>query len=260
MSDEAQPSAVAADVSVPVPPWRTMRATRRPADPRTPLSAETIVDAALTVLVRDGLDGLSMRNVATQLRTGPASLYAHVANKDELLELMFDRVCGQVPLPEPDGLRWQEQLREIAWGLFRALLAHNGIETVGLANVPTGPNSLRMTECMLAIMLAGGVPAQDAAWFIDRLSLYVTSDAYEGSIYHAKRTAEGLSQEQYIATYFGQLQDYLAGLPAEHFPLISSHAEAMVTGGSEERFGFGLDLLIDGLAARAARSPHHTPS
>ena len=61
------------------------------------------MDAALAVLDAVGMDGLSMRRVAQELGTGAASLYWHVRNKDELFQLVFDRVTREIVLPEPDA-------------------------------------------------------------------------------------------------------------------------------------------------------------
>ena len=103
-------------MAIPEPPWQAAP-RQRPA--RAPLSREAIVDAALRVLDREGAAGLSMRRVADELGTGPASLYWHVANKDALIDLIVDRVAGEVPLPEPDPDRWQEQLRDWLLGVRR---------------------------------------------------------------------------------------------------------------------------------------------
>ena len=70
-------------------------------------SPEGIVDAALVVLDREGLDGFSMRAVAEELGTGAGSLYWHVRGKEELLNLMVDRVIGALEVPDPDPPRWQ---------------------------------------------------------------------------------------------------------------------------------------------------------
>jgi len=87
----AEPAAPNETPSLPTPPWeRAARKTKAPA--RTPLTQEAIVAAALRILESEGYDALSMRRVAADLGTGAASLYAHVANKDELLKLCIDRV------------------------------------------------------------------------------------------------------------------------------------------------------------------------
>ena len=80
----------------PRPPWQRSN-QRKPA--RAPLTQDLIVDTALAVLAEEGIEAVTMRRVAQGLDTGPASLYAHVSNKEELHELMADRVLGEVPLP-----------------------------------------------------------------------------------------------------------------------------------------------------------------
>ncbi len=88
---------------VPAPPWRVEARAR--AGPRLPLTRDAIVAAALRVLDRAGLDGLSMRRVAAELRTGVASLYWHVRNKGELLQLLNERLAAEIALPAPDPSR-----------------------------------------------------------------------------------------------------------------------------------------------------------
>lgn len=230
---------------LPVPAWKP---TRRPARTRPQLRRELIVETALRLVDSDGLDGVSMRRVAEELGTGPASLYAHVANKEELLDLVHDRVIGEIPVPEPDPERWQEQLREVARAAFRVYAKHRDISRVSLANVPTGLNALRMTEGMLAIMLAGRVPPRVAAYAIDRLALYIAADAYEGTLFYKRRTESGQSHEEFTEAYFGSIRSFFTSLPPDRFPLLSKHVDALMSGDSEQRFEFGLDMLIRSLA------------
>jgi AcrR family transcriptional regulator len=241
----AQPGS-AGGADVPVPPWRKRRKT---APPKQPLSQDLIVGAALRLLRAEGLDAVSMRRVAQELDTGPASLYAHVSNKEELLDLMLDRIASEIRLPEPDPARWQEQIKEIAREARRVWTSYSDISRVSLGNIPTGPHLLAIAERQLALMRAGGVPDEVAALFIDRLALYVDGDAYEGSVYLA-RLKEGFDPE----TYFVQIRDYFAGLPADRFPNIVSMVDSLVAPGDDERFEFGLDLLVRGLASYVMNS------
>src|SRR6185295_17980549 len=91
---------------VPDPPWWRRKAEPAARDKR-PLTRELIVDAALVLLERDGLQGLSMRRLAQELDAGAASLYWHVGDKEELLNLLLDRIVGETPVPEPDPENWQ---------------------------------------------------------------------------------------------------------------------------------------------------------
>src|SRR3954451_8147897 len=94
---------------LPEPPRRRSRVAR-PERAREPLSRERIVDATFRIVDAGGLDAVSMRSVADALGTGPASLYAHVSGKEELLSLLIERLAGEMRLPEPDADRWQEQI------------------------------------------------------------------------------------------------------------------------------------------------------
>src|SRR6201999_3770487 len=88
------------------------RSTRaRPA--KAPLSEEVILDTAMRILREEGLDAVSMRRLATELDTGPASLYVYIRNRDDLLNALFDRVGGMVELEVPDPARWREQVHRL---------------------------------------------------------------------------------------------------------------------------------------------------
>ena len=104
----------------PLPPLPIPHRRRRPTR-RTAHTREAIVAAAIDVLDEAGTRGISMRRVAERLGTGAASLYAHVSGREELLELVFDELAGQVRLPTPDPLRWREQIHEI-FSDWRAIL------------------------------------------------------------------------------------------------------------------------------------------
>ena len=96
----------------PEPPWRR-RQGEAPRAERRPLTRDAIVDAALGLLDRQGLAGLSMRRLAQELGVGAASLYWHVRDKEELLGLLLDRIVGESEVPEPDPDNWQEQIKQV---------------------------------------------------------------------------------------------------------------------------------------------------
>ncbi|GAA3447930.1 TetR/AcrR family transcriptional regulator C-terminal domain-containing protein [Planomonospora venezuelensis] len=236
---------------IPVPPWRK---TRRPSAPRTVLSRDLIVSTGLRILDAEGLDALSMRRVAQELGTGPASLYAHVANKEELLDLIYDEVIGEIRIPEPEPERWLEQLRELLLEAIRVFGAHADIARVGLANIPTTPNALRVAEGQLAIMIAGGVPPKIASLMVDRLGLYVCADAFESSLYMNRQRASGKDVASFLEETFGQIGAFYRALPADRFPTLVAHVDDLVAADDRERFAFGLDLMLRGLASYAAEA------
>ena len=212
------------------------------------LSRDVIVDTALKLLDADGLDGVSMRRVADELGTGAASLYAHVANKDELLDLMLDRIAAEIEVPDPDPAHWQDQLRSVGRQSYDVFRRHRDIAVISLANIPTGQNALRIADRMLAIMLAGGVPPQVAAWALDRLSLYIAADSYEGSLYHNRRVASGLSESEFMRSTCPMSATSTNICPPNKFPHLATHVADMMSGDGDQRFEFGLDMLIRSLA------------
>jgi AcrR family transcriptional regulator len=226
--------------AAPEPPWRSNAEGTR----RTPLSREAIVDAAFRILDREGLDALSMRRLAQQLGTGAASLYWHVRNKDELIDLMLERAMGEVPLPgSSDPERWQEQVKDFARASRRVFATHRDLARASLGRVPFGPNLVEIVERSLAILKAGGVPDHIAAYAGDLLALYVAAVSYEDDV-----AGDGFGGD-WAATVEG----YLASLPPDRFPLIHALRSELVSGDSESRFELGLDVIVAGLAAFAAR-------
>jgi Tetracyclin repressor-like, C-terminal domain len=167
-----------------------------------------------------------------------------VSNRYELEDLVFDRIVGEIPLPEPDPARWQEQLKQLMRDALAAFARYPGAARLTLARVPFTPNSLVYLEVMLALLRGGGLSNRTAAFGIDLLSLYVSATGVEDTIY----LEQGLTEES-VGERFAQMRGYLESLPADRFPNLVSMAGALLSGGGDARFEFGLDILIRGLAA-----------
>ncbi|MFD9739318.1 TetR/AcrR family transcriptional regulator [Umezawaea sp. NPDC059074] len=227
------------------PAWRTPP-VRRAAKPR--LSQDLIVRTGLDVLLAEGLDAVSMRRVAQALETGPASLYAHVATKDELVELMLDRVLEDVPLPVPDPARWREQVKELLRGQVRAMHAHPGIARVAWqVMVPVGPNALRHGEATLSLLRAGGLTLRQAAYGCDALTLYTKAFAYEGGMW-----LSGAVDPADVADRGRRMTEYIGSLGPGAFANMAGTEEFFTAETADERFEFGLDMLLGGLVALTA--------
>jgi AcrR family transcriptional regulator len=210
---------------------------------------EAIVAAAVAVLDEAGVAGLSMRRVADQLGTGAASLYAHVSGKDELLELVFDELVGQVPLPDPDPKIWREQVRQMARDLRTVLISHRDAALAGLGRIPTTPKSLVAAERLASVLRAGGLSDRVVALGLDQLTLYVAAEAFEtGLMEHG-----GMTPEQ-VERYYEDVHAFYLRLPPDRFPVLASVVEDITGPDGDERFEFGIDLLIAGLEAVSAGS------
>jgi AcrR family transcriptional regulator len=221
-----------------LPPAPGMRPRRTP---RRALTRELVVDAALDLLDEGGIAGLNMRALAERLGTGPASLYAHVSGKDELLALLIDKVSAEIPVPEPGAAPWQEQVKDVVRGIRRVLAAHRDLAHASLGNIPTGPNALRVINGFLGVLRGASLPEQVIAYAADILPLYATATAYEESLHAAK----DLPDEG--AEYIAELRRYFGALPVARFPHIVALAEPLTAGAGDERFEFGLDALVRGI-------------
>jgi AcrR family transcriptional regulator len=223
------------------------RSTRdRPA--KAPLSVEAIVDAALAILKSDGLEAVTMRRVAAALDTGAASLYVYVAGREGLQLAMLDRVTTEVTLETPDPSRWRDQLHGLLSRMHGTLVAYPGIAAMTLAYPPMTDAVLLVTENLLGILLAGGIEPQDAAWACDLFVLLVTGVASEDDVRHGRGDTVHDHRAQ-----IDELAKTFADMAPERFPLLVAHAAQMVTGDSDERFRFAVDVIIDGVLARAVR-------
>ena len=227
---------------------RPPRSTRdRPA--KAPLSERAVLDAALALSRREGLDAVTMRRVAAELDTGAASLYVYVRNRDELVTAMGDRVMTAIELEPADPARWREQLQSLLVRMLDVLRAHPGLAAATLATVPATDPPFDLMEHLIGLLLAGGIGRQDAAWGIDALSLLTTGTAIESDVRADRRGDHPQEMEEMVRG----LRDRFASMSPERFPHTVALAEEMTTGDGDERFAFAVDALVEGMLARAAR-------
>jgi AcrR family transcriptional regulator len=243
-----------AEPQIPPPPWQRLpdRPTRRR---REPISRDAIVAAAIRLLDREGLAALSMRRLADELGAGAASLYWHVGSKDGLLDLVLDEIIGEGQVPDPDPARWQEQLKDVARAQRRASLRHPYLVRISIGRIPMGPNALRYSERVLAILRAGGLSPRLAVQ--GYLLLIATVNGFtvdetgveDGTDASAPRTDPASHQEA-----ANMARDYIASLPADVFPQMTSLADEFAFSDADERFELLIDIFVDGVARRAAAS------
>ena len=211
---------------------------------KTPITADRITDAALQVIAAEGYDALTIRRVAAVLEAGPSSLYAHIVNKDDLDDLIIGRLCAEIVLPEPDPATWRRQLLDVYGQIRDQYLKYPGVSRAALAVVPTHLETLRVGEGILAILLAGGVAPQTAAWVRDALTLYVSGYALERALVRQRQQHQDhdwvLGREELVERF--------SALPADRFPHTRCHAAELTSGTGHDRFDFTLTLMIGNLA------------
>ena len=221
--------------------------------PTPPLSRAEIVDAAIAVADAEGSDAISMRRIAQVLRAGTMSLYWHVANKEHLLDLMLDALIAEVEVPEPSG-DWRADLRALGCNYRAMLLRHLWMMDFVGGRPPLGPNTMLNLDRSLALLDVADPDIATAMNVLSTLLTYVLGaalrEAREIRVQREQERAEIDPDDWEPARAAwrdrldadGRFTRVVAFLDAGFDP------DAVET--REERFEFGLDCLLDGLAAR----------
>lgn len=218
-------------------PTRTVISRRsRPA--KEPLSKDIIVKTALELLKDEGSSGLSMRKIAKALDTGPSSLYVYVTNIHELRAYVLDYGLEKVVLPDDPNGTWKTKLFDALYSYLSVLFESTGIAELTLTTIPIGPHSLAITEYILGRLHEGGIRSTSAAWGVDLLLHYVSSVAFEQST----RDQKGTTLDAISASY--------QSVEAKEYPMIASLKDEMTSSGGQERFRWGLEVILRGILDR----------
>jgi AcrR family transcriptional regulator len=224
------------------------------------LSRAEIVDGALAIADAEGSDAVSMRRIAQVLRAGTMSLYWHVANKDQLLDLMIDALIGEIEVPEPSG-DWRADLRTQARNERVTLLHHLWVMDFLGGRPPLGPNTLLHLDRSLALLDDLGLDVATAMNILGTAQTYVL-----GSVLREMREARAERDQEQIdpaewqpkrAAWRNRLEDDGRFTRVVRFLDEGIDPDAAET--RDERFEFGLDCVIDGIAAKVAESGRASP-
>jgi AcrR family transcriptional regulator len=211
------------------------------------LSLERIVAAAVVIADAEGLEGLSMRRVATELGAAPMSLYRHVADKDDLLLRMMDRTLREARLPDAAPPGWRPRLELAARTLWTAFRRHPWLATaLSLTRPQAIAGGLAYTEWVLEALHEGGLTSTVAFDVHLTLFTFVRGTAVNLETEASAQAASGLTNEEWMVSQERRLREVTAGGGFPHFERLVSGDYDFDLDGLFER---GLRYLLDGLAA-----------
>jgi AcrR family transcriptional regulator len=222
---------------------------------RAPLSRERVLDAAVTLAVRDGFESLSMRKLAEDLGVGAMTLYHYVPNKDVLLDGMVDIVFGEIQLPTTD-VDWKTAMRRRALSTREVLNRHRWAVGLMESRRTPGPASLRLHDAVLGCLREAGFPIELTIQAYSLQDAYIYGFALQEKSLPFDTTEESSSFAEEQMREFEELADerQFAAL-AESFPylaeVVAGHV-AEVGYDFAQSFEFGLDLILDALEQRRA--------
>jgi len=221
--------------------------------PTPSLSRAEIVDAAIAVADAEGSDAVSMRRIAQVLRAGTMSLYWHVANKEHLLDLMLDALIAEVEVPEPSG-DWRADLRALGCNYRAMLLRHLWMMDFVGGRPPLGPNTMLNLDRSLALLDAAGPDIATAMNVLSALLTYVLGavlrEAREIRVQREQAEAEADPDEWEPARAAWRDRLDADGRFTRVVRFLDAGFDPDAEETRDQRFEFGLDCLLDGLAAR----------
>jgi AcrR family transcriptional regulator len=221
----------------------------RPEPRRRAPGVDQYVAAALAIADAEGLAAVSMRRVAGDLGSGTASLYRYITNRDELVDLMVDAAQGEDPLPETAN-DWRADLAAVAHTLRATLLRHPWLAGELAGRPALGPNSLRRSEAALRAAVALTPDITLASQALGAVRAYVLGSV---ATQQAARRAEqrtGLTEEQWQRSLGPYISQVIA--KGEH-PMLARRVLEAEEPDPDIEFTFGLECVLDGLAARLGR-------
>jgi AcrR family transcriptional regulator len=208
------------------------------AKPRSPLSRERVLRAAIALADKSGIESLTMRNLAQKVGVEAMSLYNHVANKDDIFDGIVDLVFSEIALP-PDRADWKPAMRMRAISAHEALLRHPWAPSMMQSRTKPGPATLRHHDSVLGSLRNAGFTLVMAAHAISVIDAYIYGFALQQINIPLQSREQVAEVGENILGQLGGQYPHLAEMITEH---------AMKPGYDyAEEFEFGLDLILDGL-------------
>lgn len=237
-------------------PWNRPQKRR----PQPALSREQIVAEAFALLDAEGIDALSMRKLGARLNAGATSLYTHVANKEELLALVVDHVFGELPLARAEGAEdpavWRAVIVECTEGMRAAVVRHPWMVTVmgDVGMVYLGPNWMRLSEALLALMEAAGFGLAEANDVMGVVVGYTIGTASVEAAWLSALSRSGRGEQEFLDQLLPAVVEATRTHPRLH-RLYTTQVPDEIKAGRDSGFLRGLNVILDGIEAR--RWPGH---
>jgi AcrR family transcriptional regulator len=210
-------------------------------EPRTPLSKERVLRAAVDLADQGGIDSLSMRKLAQALGVEAMSLYNHVQNKSDILDGIVDVVVNEIELAPGDAADWQTSMRQRVIAARAVLLRHPWAPGVIESRKNMSPSMLRYMDSAIGILRDGGFSidlAHHALHLLGSRVLGFTQELFDDK---SDRTPES-EAAAIFAREFASKYPYAAEMAVSVF-----HEGGLGGCDDDREFEFGLNLILDGL-------------
>ncbi|MFG1611040.1 TetR/AcrR family transcriptional regulator [Actinoplanes sp. NPDC049265] len=233
-----------------------MRPERPAYGPKPAYSRTQITESAIRIADAEGLEAATMRRVAAEIGAGAMSLYRYVPSRDDLVELMSDRVLGEIDVTGMPSGDWRADLTRYAEALRTMWLRHPWITTVQRSLPSLGPNQLLLIERLMGI-LDDDLSIDENLAFTAMLNSYVEG-AVRDEINSAREfRRSGLSESEWMARSYPYVDQLVKSGNYPIFTKIVMQARQPHLS-RDDQFRNGLHRVLDCIAAAlpaAGRGP-----
>ena len=205
---------------------------------RPPLTKERVLQAAVDLADREGLDALTMRRLGAELGVEAMSLYKHVANKDEILDGIVELVVAEIEIPS-DRADWKQAMRRRAISAREVLSRHSWAIGLLEARGSKGPTVRRYLDAILGNLRSAGFSIENAVHAFWLLDSYVYGHVIQ-------ETSMPLSTSEEMTESAQSVPEQIITYEYPHLVEIEEHALRSEYSFDRE-FEFGLDLILDAL-------------
>ncbi|WP_327143246.1 TetR/AcrR family transcriptional regulator [Nocardia sp. NBC_01327] len=218
------------------------------------LSREQIVSEALALLDSEGIEALSFRKLGARLGAGATSLYTHVANKDELMELVTDAVFGELTLPVagPDG--WRPPILAFTHELHDMMLRHPWLAAVlgEIGLLYLAPNMLRLNESFLSLLEGSGFEPVEADTAVTVIFSFVIGIALSEAASRNTFRRSGLTEVEWYRKLWPAAEVAARPYPTLHrrytsFGEITADPDLDMNALQRKQFDIQMGCILDGL-------------
>ena len=221
--------------------------------PRPGITREDIVATGLAIADAEGLEAVSMRRVAQDLGVGTMTLYSHVADKNELLDLMNDAAMSEVVFPGELPADWREALSELAHRTAASMIRHAWVAADRGRSSRIGPNTLRHVEQSIAAVEDLGLEPRIAGEVLACVDDYAIG--YALRVIGARQWVKAGGRPDPVRPSMEDMPPELRELlDSGEYPRLRHSLADGNFAPAEERFEAGLRWLLDGIEAEVARS------
>jgi AcrR family transcriptional regulator len=216
-----------------------VRPSRRRA-PRNSLNRDRILDAAISLLDRDGPEAFTMRALAEKLGVGTMAVYSYFKGKDEINDAVAQRLLDTIELPPGGSPDPGCELREVCSGVYRLFTEHPSALQLLTLRAVRGDDAIAVIDRMLGLLRRAGLPPEKAARAHIALMQYTVGSALWNTRRERALCEEGVRD---------RLRAKLDSLPAERYPALAALAPELMgaQGDGQALYEVGLDAMLRGL-------------